>query len=42
MPPIDFHEIISLIADAMDLAGLNDGPPGTQRQVLMLMKVMEI
>ena len=45
MPPIDFHEIISLIAPRafMDLAGLNDGPPGTQRQrVLMLMKVMEI
>ena len=45
MPPIDFHEIISLIAPRafMDLAGLNDGPTGTQRQrVLMLMKVMEI
>ena len=45
MPPIDFHEIISLIVPRafMDLAGLNDGPPGTQRQrVLMLMKIMEI
>ncbi len=45
MPPIDFHEIISLIAPRafIDLAGLNDGPPSTQRQrVLMLMKVMEI
>jgi len=45
MPPIDFHEIISLIAPRafLDLAGLNDGPTGTQRQrVLMLMKVMEI
>ena len=40
LPPIDFHEIISLIAPRafLDLSGLNDGNPATQRQrVLMLM-----
>ena len=45
MPPIDFHEIISLIAPRafLDLSGLNDGNPGTQRQrVLMLTKIMDI
>jgi len=45
LPPIDFHEIISLIAPRafIDLSGLNDGIPGTQRQrVLMLMRVMDI
>lgn len=45
LPPIDFHEIISLITPRafLDLAGLNDGNPGTQRQrVLMLMKIMEV
>ncbi len=45
LPPIDFHEIISLIAPRafLDLSGLNDGHTPTQRQrVLMLMKVMEI
>lgn len=45
MPPIDFHEIIALIAPRafLDLSGLNDGHPPTQRQrVLMLMKIMEI
>ena len=45
MPPIDFHEIIALIAPRafLDLAGLNDGDHGTQRQrVLMMMKIMDI
>jgi len=45
MPPIDFHEIIALIAPRafLDLSGLNDGHPGTQRQrLLMLMKIMEV
>ena len=45
MPPIDFHEIIALIAPRafVDLSGLNDGMTPTQRQrVIMLMKIMEI
>lgn len=45
MPPIDFHEIISLIAPRafLDLSGLNDGHGPTQRQrLLMLMKIMEV
>ena len=45
MPPIDFHEIIALIAPRafLDLSGLNDGYGPTQRQrLLMLMKVMEV
>lgn len=45
MPPIDFHEIIALIAPRafLDVSGLNDGNSGTQRQrVLMLMKLMEV
>ena len=45
LPPIDFHEIASLIAPRalLDLAGLNDGIPRTQRQrVLMLMRVMDV
>lgn len=45
LPPIDMHEIIALIAPRpfLDLAALNDGNPGVQRQrVLMLMKVMDI
>ncbi|NLY00050.1 MAG: hypothetical protein GXY83_28460 [Rhodopirellula sp.] len=45
LPPIDFHEIIALIAPRafLDLSGLNDGAPLTQRQrVLMLMKVMDV
>ncbi len=45
MPPIDFHEIIALIAPRafLDLSGLNDGHGPTQRQrLLMLMKIMEI
>ncbi|HAY80282.1 MAG TPA: hypothetical protein DCY79_10795 [Planctomycetaceae bacterium] len=45
MPPIDFHEIIALIAPRafLDLSGLNDGHVPTQRQrLLMLMKIMEV
>ncbi len=45
MPPIDFHEIISLIAPRafLDLSGLNDGHGPTQKQrLLMLMKVMDV
>lgn len=45
LPPIDFHEIIALIAPRafMDLSGLNDGHGPTQKQrLLMLMKIMEI
>ena len=45
LPPIDFHEIIALVAPRafLDLSGLNDGVPLTQRQrVLMLTKIMEI
>ena len=45
LPPIDVHEIIALIAPRafLDLSGLNDGNPLTQRQrVLMLMKVMDV
>ncbi|MCB1122885.1 MAG: hypothetical protein KJT03_15125 [Verrucomicrobiae bacterium] len=42
-PPVDFHEIISLITPRAfpNLSGMNDGDPGTQPQrVLMLMKRM--
>lgn len=45
LPPIDFHEIMALITPRafLDLSGLNDGDPLTQRQrVLMLMKVMDV
>ena len=45
MPPIDFHEIIALIAPRafLDLSGLNDGPAGTQRQrIPMLMRIMDV
>ena len=45
LPPIDFHEIMALIAPRafLDLSGLNDGVPLTQRQrILMLMKVMDV
>jgi hypothetical protein len=45
LPPIDFHEIISLIAPRafLDLSGMNDGDPATQRQrILMLIKIMEV
>lgn len=45
LPPIDVHEIISLIAPRafLDVSGLNDGLPLTQRQrVLMLLKVADV
>ena len=45
LPPIDFHEVIALIAPRafMDVSGLNDGNPLTQRQrVLMNLKIMDI
>ncbi|QDU43988.1 Dienelactone hydrolase family protein [Symmachiella dynata] len=45
LPPIDFHEIIALIAPRafLDVSGLNDGSPPVQRQrVLMNLKIMEV
>ena len=45
LPPIDFHEIMALVAPRafLDLSGLNDGNPLTQRQrILMLLKVMDV
>jgi len=45
LPPIDFHEIMALVAPRafLDLSGLNDGDPLTQRQrILMLLKVMDV
>ena len=45
LPPIDFHEIIALIAPRafLDTSALNDGNPLTQRQrVLMNMKIMDV
>jgi dienelactone hydrolase len=45
LPPIDFHEIIALIAPRpfLDVSALNDGEPGTQRQrVLMLTRIMSV
>ncbi len=45
MPPIDFHEIMALVAPRafLDVSALDDGHRGTQRQrVLMLMEVAEI
>ncbi len=45
LPPIDFHEIIALIAPRafLDLSALNDGHTPTQRQrVLMFFKIMEV
>lgn len=45
LPPIDFHEILALIAPRafLDVSALNDGDPLTQRQrLLMLAKVMEV
>ena len=45
LPPIDFHEIISLIAPRayLDVSSLNDGDRRVQRQrVLMLMKVADV
>ena len=45
LPPIDFHEIIALIAPRafLDISALNDGDPLTQRQrILMNMKIMDV
>ena len=45
LPPIDFHEIIALIAPRafLDVSALNDGDPLTQRQrVLMNLKIMDV
>lgn len=45
LPPIDMHEIISLIAPRayLDILALNDGDPLMQRQrVLMLLKVADV
>jgi pimeloyl-ACP methyl ester carboxylesterase len=45
LPPIDVHEIIALIAPRafLDVSGLNDGIPLTQRQrVLMLLKIADV
>ncbi len=45
LPPIDFHEIMALIAPRafLDVSALNDGNALTQRQrALMLMKVMDV
>lgn len=45
LPPIDFHEIIALIAPRafLDVSGLNDGDKLTQRQrILMNLKIMDI
>jgi dienelactone hydrolase len=45
MPPVGFHDIISLIAPRafLDLSATNDGNPGTQRQrILMLAEIMKV
>jgi len=45
LPPIDFHEIIALIAPRafLDVSALNDGSPLTQRQrTLMNLKIMDV
>lgn len=45
LPPIDAHEIISLIAPRayLEVAALNDGNPLNQRQrVLMMMKIADV
>jgi dienelactone hydrolase len=45
LPPIDIHEIISLIAPRayLDVSALNDGDPLMQRQhVLMLLKIADV
>jgi dienelactone hydrolase len=44
LPPIDFHEIMALVAPRalLDISALNDGDPLTQRQrVLALLKVAD-
>ena len=45
LPPIDYHEIMALIAPRayLDVSGLNDGLKLTQRQrIVMNMKLMEV
>jgi len=45
LPPIDFHEIMALVAPRalLDVSALNDGDPLTQRQrVLGLLKVADV
>ncbi len=45
LPPIDFHEIIALIAPRafLDVSALNDGDAAVQRQrVLMNLKIMDV
>jgi pimeloyl-ACP methyl ester carboxylesterase len=45
LPPIDFHEIIALVAPRafLDVSGMNDGDAAPQRQrVLMLSSVMSV
>ena len=45
LPPIDFHEIMALVAPRafLDVSALNDGNGLTQRQrALMLMKIMDV
>lgn len=45
LPPIDFHEIMALIAPRafLDVSGMNDGNKDTQRQrILMNMKLMDV
>jgi len=45
LPPIDFHEIIAMIAPRafMDVSGLNDGNKLTQRQrILMNLNIMDV
>jgi len=45
LPPIDFHEVMALIAPRayLDVSGLNDGNKLTQRQrILMNMKLMDV
>jgi hypothetical protein len=45
LPPIDYHEILALIAPRayLDLSGLNDGDPLLRRQlVLMHLKLMDV
>jgi len=45
LPPIDFHHMVALAAPRpmLQIVGLNDGNPGTQRQrVLMMLSIAEL